>query len=146
MLDEPTEGFHMERYDNRARGLNKEDAKYLLSTLNRVFKENGITLILSYGTLLGAVREHDFISHDYDMDAMIWGKDMQKALDLASELEKYDIRLDCYVLPWIFTYKYKDVVCDIDMLHEAIWPWNIRYCLTHLEYIQKSFFENITTI
>ena len=146
MLDEPCECYHMERYDESVRGMNKDNAKYLLSTLNRVFKENGVKLILSYGTLLGAIREHDFITHDYDMDTMIWAKDMQKALDLASELEKYDIHLHCYVLPWIFSYEYKGVVCDIDMLHEAIWPWKIRYCLTHEMYIPKEFFENTREI
>lgn len=142
ILDEPCQLFHSERYYQHAEPLNKENARYLLTTLNRVFKENGITLLLSYGTLLGAVREHDFIGHDNDMDTMIWQKDFQKAWELLPELEKHGIMLRCYCLPWIFTLEYKGVVCDIDVLQKAIWPWNIRYCLTHLEYIQKSFFEN----
>lgn len=141
ILNAPYECYKNERYFESVRGMNKENAKYLLSTLNRVFKENNITLILAYGTLLGAIREHDFISHDFDIDTMIWAKDKQKALDLAPVLEKeYGIRLHCYVLPWIFTYEYHGVTCDIDVLYDAVWPWNIRYCLTHEMYIPKSFF------
>ena len=142
MLDAPYECYNNKRYIEHSGPMNKDDAKYLLLTLNRVYKEHGINMLLSYGTLLGAVREHDFIPHDYDMDAMIWEKDKDKALGLSSELEKYGIILSCYVLPWVFTYEYKGVTCDIDVLYEAVWPWKKRYCLTHEMYIPKSFFEN----
>ena len=146
ILDEECKCYQNERYLWPSHKMDKENAKYLLSTIKNVFEANGITFILSYGTLLGAIREHDFITHDSDMDTMIWQKDFQKAWSLIPELEKRDVHLHCYVLPWIFTFEHKGETCDIDVLQEAIWPWNKRYCLTHLEYIQKSFFENITTI
>ena len=146
ILDEPVKMFRNELYGQHAHPLDKENAKYLLTTLKNVFEANGVKLILSYGTLLGAVREHDFIGHDSDMDVMIWQKDFQKAWDSIPELEKREVRLHCYCLPWIFTFEYKGETCDVDVLQEAIWPWNIRYCLTHLEYIPKSFFENTTTM
>lgn len=75
ILDEECKCYQNERYLWPAHKMNKENAKYLLSTIKNVFESNGITLILSYGTLLGAIREHDFISHDADMDTMIWQKD-----------------------------------------------------------------------
>lgn len=147
MLNTQSICFRNERYLELGGPMNKEDAKFLLITLNRVFKQNGITLMPAYGTLLGAVREHDFIAHDFDMDTIIWAKDMQKALDLAPELDQmYNIHLHCYVLPWIFTYEYNGVTCDIDVIHEAIWPWNIRYVLLHEMYIEKSFFTNTTPL
>ena len=146
ILDEPAKLYHNERYGQHANPLNKENAKYLLSTLKNVFEPNGVKMILSYGTLLGAVREHDFIGHDSDMDVMIWQKDFQKAWELIPELEKRDVHLHCYCLPWIFTFEHKGETCDIDVLQEAIWPWNKRYCLTHLEYIPRAFFENTTTM
>ena len=142
ILNEPLKWYKNERYYENTTAINKEDAKYLLLTMNKVFKEHGIALMPAYGTLLGAVREHDFISHDFDVDTIIWAKDMQKALDLAPELEKYGIKLHCYVLPWIFTYEYHGATCDIDVLHEAVWPWNVRYVLLHEMYIEKSFFSN----
>lgn len=142
MLKTPFVSYRNERYYGHTAAMNKENAKYLLNTLKKVFEENGIELLLAYGTLLGAIREHDFIGHDSDMDTMIWRKDMQKGLDLASELAKYDIQLECYVLPWIFTYSYKGVTCDIDVINEPISPFNKRYCLIESQYIQRSFFEH----
>lgn len=138
--------YRNQRYHGHSEPMNKENAKYLINTLKKVFSENGIELMLAYGTLLGAIREHDFIGHDADMDTIIWAKDMQKGLDLAPELAKYGIELECYVLPYIFTYSYKGVTCDIDVIQEAIWPWNIRYCLVEQQYIQRNFFEKTITI
>ena len=141
MLKTPFVCYRNERYLGHSKGMNKENAKYLLNTLKKVFEENGIELLLAYGTLLGAIREHDFIGHDSDMDTMIWHKDMQKGLDLAPELAKYGIQLECYVLPWIFTYSYKGVTCDIDVINEPISPFNKRYCLLESQYIPRAFFE-----
>ena len=142
ILKTPYVCYRNSRYYGHTERLNKENATYLLNTLKKVFEENGIELILAYGTLLGAIREHDFIGHDNDMDTMIWGKHMQKGLDLAPELAKYGIKLECYVLPWIFTYSYKGVTCDIDLINEPIYPFNKRYCLIESQYIQRSFFEH----
>lgn len=142
ILNAPFVCYHNERYNELTNVMNKENAKYLLNTLKKVFEENGIELILAYGTLLGAIREHDFIGHDCDMDTMIWRKDMQKGLDLAPALAEYGIQLECYVLPWIFTYSYKGVTCDIDIINEPIYPLNKRYCLIESQYIQRSFFEH----
>ncbi len=46
----------------------KEDALEGLKKLNIYFKENELSLFLISGTFLGAVREKDFISNDYDVD------------------------------------------------------------------------------
>ena len=145
-LKAPYVCYKNSRYDELGGPMNKEDAEYLLNTIASVFKEHNIELILAYGTLLGAVREHDFIGHDPDMDTQIWAKDMLKALSLASELEKYGIRLHCYVLPWIFTYEYQGVTCDIDVMWDAPWPWNRKYLLIEEKYIQRSFFEKTKQI
>ena len=48
--------------------LNKDDAKFMLSTIKWVLEQNGVHFLLNFGTLLGAVRDHDFIGHDYDID------------------------------------------------------------------------------
>ena len=146
MIDEPMECFGTEWYTAPGVQLNKENAKYMLCTMKHVFEEHDIVFIIAYGTLLGAVRDRDFITHDFDMDTMVWARDKQKVLDLAPELEKYGIRLRSYVLPWIVSFDYKGVGCDVDILHEAIWPWKKRYCLTHQMYIPKSFFENTALI
>lgn len=45
-----------------------EQAKDILFTLKNKFEEKGLSFFLIFGTLLGAVRERSFISHDYDVD------------------------------------------------------------------------------
>ncbi|SEQ76697.1 LicD family protein [Loktanella sp. DSM 29012] len=42
-----------------------------LENANRVLEELGFPAMIGYGTLLGAVREGDFIAHDDDIDLMI---------------------------------------------------------------------------
>ena len=145
-LKAPCVCYHMECYNSAPFPMNKEDAKYLINTLASVFEKNGIELILAYGTLLGAIREHNFIGHDADMDTQIWAKDMQKVLDLVPELEKYDIHLCSYVLPWIMTFEYKNVGCDVDMLWDAPAPWTKWYLLAEEQYIPRAFFEHTKKI
>lgn len=48
--------------------INKEVAARNLSLFKQILDGQGIPFLLAYGTLLGAVREHDFISHDEDID------------------------------------------------------------------------------
>ncbi len=146
ILKEPVKCFGAELYTAPGQVLNKEDAKYLLCTVKHVYEKNGIDLILAYGTLLGAIREHDFISHDMDMDTMIWARDMDKALSLTLELEKYGIKMCSYVLPWIFSYEYKGAGLDVDVLHDPIWPWTKHFCLVQERYIPRKFFENTTPL
>lgn len=45
-----------------------EQAKNILFMLKRKFEEKDISFFLIFGTLLGAVRDKNFISHDYDVD------------------------------------------------------------------------------
>lgn len=141
MLKSPLVCYRNERYYQHSSVMNKEDARYLLNTLHSVFRRNGIELMLAFGTLLGAVREQDFIGHDADIDTMIWARDMQRGLDLGQELLKFGITLECYVLPWIYTYRYNDVTCDIDVLWDAPFPISKRYCLIESQFVPKSFFE-----
>lgn len=141
--------YRVERYNEvvpDAHPINKENGKYLINTLAKVLSENGVDLILAYGTLLGAIREHDFIGHDLDMDTMIWAKDMQKVLDLVSELEKYGIELDCYALPWIITFKYKDITCDLDVIWGAPAPWKKHFVLIQSYFVPRKLFAKTTKI
>ena len=68
--------------------IDKEIAAENLSLLKRFLGERNITFGLIAGTLLGAVREKDFISHDEDIDLFVLGEQKQKFLDLLPELKK----------------------------------------------------------
>lgn len=45
--------------------------KNLLFKVDDILRNNGIPYWLTYGTLLGAFREHNFIAHDYDLDVAL---------------------------------------------------------------------------
>lgn len=49
----------------------------LLTNFHQAMNEVGIPYWLEFGTLLGAVREHSFISHDFDLDVAFLRKIIQ---------------------------------------------------------------------
>ena len=54
--------------DSTPRLMSREAALQVLIDVTDVLDEYGCTNWLSDGTLLGAIRENDFIAHDYDID------------------------------------------------------------------------------
>jgi len=53
-----------------------------------VLAARGIPLVLAFGTLLGALREKDFIPHDDDVDVQIFESDEKTFVDLFADLER----------------------------------------------------------
>lgn len=76
--------------------IDKTIAKANLSILKKICDEANLQFILFYGTLLGAVREHDFIAHDEDIDIVMYKKDMQKFLDTLFTLREHGFELARY--------------------------------------------------
>lgn len=68
----------------------RKNAITLLYKLKDVLDENNIFFWLEYGTLLGAYRNHDFISYDYDMDI---GAFYEDATRIRLALEKAGFKL-----------------------------------------------------
>ena len=58
----------------------------LIDTRN-LLEGAGIPMFLHWGTLLGAVREKDFIAHDNDIDVGFYFADIDRFLSLKSEFE-----------------------------------------------------------
>ena len=71
-------------------------AKENLAILKEVCDHEGIPFILFYGTLLGAVREHDFISHDEDIDLVMYKTDMERFLATLFTLRERGFELARY--------------------------------------------------
>jgi phosphorylcholine metabolism protein LicD len=67
-----------------------ENAEKTLITLSKALDENNIKAWLVYGTLLGYVREKDFISYDYDIDLGVFHN--KKNLNLENILIKYGFK------------------------------------------------------
>jgi len=60
--------------------MNKKTAKKNLLGIKSIFDKHHIKFWLAHGILLGAVREKDFISYDFDLDGAILAKDWSPSL------------------------------------------------------------------
>lgn len=76
--------------------INKEKAFENLCLLKKKLDAAHIPFQLAYGTLLGAVREKDFITHDEDIDLIILGEYKQQFIDVLPELNDVGFRVARY--------------------------------------------------
>lgn len=74
--------YRRESILNKQRERFHRSCKELLELIDDVFRKEGITYWLTYGTLLGAYRDHDFIVHDYDLDIAVLGNDYERIKNL----------------------------------------------------------------
>ena len=116
---------------------NKEIAKDNLLKLREILYEKKIYFVLFYGTLLGAVREGDLISHDQDIDVFLLKNEMEKFLNQlfllrenGFEVARYDIR---GAISLIRNGEYIDI-CFFDNYED-----NIKKCCT--EFFPSYFFD-----
>lgn len=66
--------------------INKKIAAENLAIVKKILDSNNIKFMLIAGTLLGAIRENDFITHDEDVDIAFLEEDKQKVLDCLHDL------------------------------------------------------------
>ncbi len=76
--------------ENKQAKVLSENGKKVLETLNMAFKELEVTYWLDFGTLLGAVREKDFIAHDCDIDVSMYLSDYTSKIPIV--MEKYGFK------------------------------------------------------
>jgi hypothetical protein len=77
-------------YDWRRNRHFRRHAREALEAFTHALEEGGFRYWLDFGTLLGAVREHDFIAHDYDLDIGMYLEDYSPKIEAC--LKKYGIR------------------------------------------------------
>jgi len=76
--------------------IDKTIANENLQLLKQVCDRNKLPFLLFFGTLLGAVREHDFISHDEDIDLVMQKSDMPRFLDMLFQLRDVGFEIARY--------------------------------------------------
>ncbi len=76
--------------------INLEIAKENLEILHSVLEKTKIKYGLIFGTLLGAIREQNFIAHDEDIDIYILNEDRDDFLRLLREVKNYGFEVVRY--------------------------------------------------
>lgn len=108
--------------------LTKQDALNLLLKVQKCAKEKGIDVFLAFGTLLGAVRDKDFIKGDKDADTYV--KDEEAFFKILPFLKENGIELVRYIKNVEFSFRDKEhpgVFIDVFVLKPANSIWGV-YC------------------
>lgn len=77
--------------------IDMEISKQNLLTVKKCFDQYNLTFGLLYGTLLGAIRENNFIEHDEDTDTFILEEDRELLLSTLFELRDLGFEVGRYV-------------------------------------------------
>ncbi len=78
---------------NPSKPIDKVIAKDNLILFDSVLQKHSLPFFLAFGTLLGAIREADFIAHDSDTDIGMYLADKNKFLPLIFELHQVGLNL-----------------------------------------------------
>ena len=93
-------------------GIDKKTSTENLLILKKVFDENNLTFYLANGTLLGSVRDKDFIDGDTDTDICIFSEDIPLLEMFISELINNGLktlRINSFMITFIRNNNYIDI-------------------------------------
>lgn len=114
-------------YEN-ATAIDPSVAKQNLLEFKKVMDGQGVRFLLMHGTLLGAIREHDFIKHDIDIDTCTLEE--QKLIEAIPALYEAGLKLCRYEPHLIYSFIRKGVYIDVyivNKLQGLIKPFYVRY-------------------
>lgn len=111
--------YFKNKYLNKQREDFRIGCRELLELTDDTLREAGIEYWLTYGTLLGAYRDHNFITHDYDLDVALFWEDRDKIKDLMLSVGmklKYEVHFGDWDNPENIEYRfeYKKTFIDFD--------------------------------
>jgi phosphorylcholine metabolism protein LicD len=130
------------RKQRREEKIDKKIAKENLLLFRDIFYKNGINFFLLYGTVLGAIREKDFIEHDTDTDIGIFEKDREKLLKIIPILLENGFELIRTKAPDdLVTFMKNDEYIDIGIFR--LEKDNYRY---QNNFISKKYLEELDVI
>ena len=120
-----------------------EEARLLVLKTKELFDKVNLKFSLSFGTLLGAVREKGLISGDEDVDIFIW--DEQTLVNNLTMFQQYGLNVVRVEFGKLYTFRLNDSSYYIDVyilreLRHSIWSF---YCcsLNHNVTPKKYFYD-----
>lgn len=127
--------------------LSHEEAKIMLFKTQEIFKEAGIDIYLAFGTLLGAIREGDFIKGDSDAD--VYARSEREVFENLSFFQSRGLKLVRYCPNYEFTFRYnetKKYFIDVFVLGKPKGVWKL-YCYKLADwYVPKRYVDKDETI
>lgn len=108
--------------------IDKTIAKENLLLLKDILDKHHLRIILLFGTLLGAVREHDFIDHDEDIDLVMKKEDMPAFLSTLFELREHGFELARYERRGFLSIIRKGEYIDFYFFQPYSEDSNLYYC------------------
>lgn len=121
--------------------IDKRQAQENLSLLRDVCERNGLPFLLFFGTLLGAVREHDFIAHDEDIDLVMRKEDMPRFLSLLFELRNLGFEMARYERTGFLSIIRKGEYIDVYFYDVYPLDPSLRFCRQEIcrrEYVEDT--------
>ncbi|MDL2229550.1 LicD family protein [Treponema sp. OttesenSCG-928-L16] len=111
-----------------------------------LLEKNGITCFIMYGTLLGAIREKNFIAHDDDVDFGIFGKDYDKLIIMLPEILAHGFTLFSERNGRLLQFNRKGEQVDIFAAYPIMTLRGRRWDLDAQETVAWSYFKELDTI
>ncbi len=124
--------------------INKTIAFENLVLLKQICDAHHLHFLLYYGTLLGAIREKDFITHDEDIDIALKLEDMPLLLDLLFELRESGFEVARYERRGFMSIMRKGEYIDLYFFGTYPKRPNLRHCAQDV--LPKEFIEKTQSI
>lgn len=124
--------------------IDKTIANENLKLLKQVCDRNGLTFLLYFGTLLGAVREHDFITHDEDIDLIMSKEQMPSFLDMLFQLREVGFELARFEYRGFLSIIRKGEYIDIYFYQPYPSDPQLNYCC--MDVWEKKYNEDVAPI
>lgn len=128
--------------------MSHDEAVILLRTVKRLLDQKGLPFYLGYGTLLGAVRNHDIIPGDEDLDIIVC--DESKLLRAIPFLADNGLKLIRAAKGNVYSFRLNNkCYIDIYILRRIPMPsvWSMYcYSIANKEYCPKRLWKETETI
>lgn len=120
-------------------------AKECLFLVKKLLDDRGIPFMLMLGTLLGAYRDGNFIPHDNDLDLGIYEIDDERMKSAIPDMYDAGIKICRFHYGIIYSFIYKGLICDIDVIQDTKFPFKFRYYRVLTELVPKKLLLQYTT-